>query len=299
MGHNSLSRLSRERLRTAWLFLVPMLCVLLLVAAWPLGRTIWFSLSDAQFSDLPAAQWIGLENYFFLLGEPDFWRATGNTVKFALLSVSIETILGLVIALMLNARFVGRGLLRAAILVPWAIPTIVSAKMWNWMFNDVFGIVNALLQGLGIIEAPIAWTADPDLAFFSIVFVDVWKTTPFMALLLLAGLQILPEECYKAAKIDGIHPIKVFFHITLPLLKPALSVAIIFRLLDAFRVFDVIYVMSGNNQYTMSLSVFARQQIVDFQDVSLGSAAATLLFAFIAFFSVLYMTMSKIGKDEY
>lgn len=292
------SRLTRQRVRSAWLFMAPMLVVLALVAGWPLLRTIWFGLTDANLSDLAAARFIGVANYVYLLQDPDWWNAVRNTVVFATVSVTIETVLGMGIALALNAHFGGRGLLRAAVLIPWAIPTVVSAQMWGWMFHDVFGVINEVLKLLGLIAQPIAWTASPDTALAAVIMVDVWKTTPFMALLLLAGLQMLPQECYESARVDGVHPVKVFLKITLPLLRPALMVAIIFRVLDAFRIFDLIYVMSGNNKDTMSMSVYARQQLVDFQDVGYGSAAATLLFLIIALFTVVYLTLGRVGRED-
>jgi trehalose/maltose transport system permease protein len=292
------SRLTRERIRSAWLFMAPMLIVLALVAGWPLLRTMWFGFTDATLADLGAAEFIGFVNYYYLLTDPDWWTAVRNTLVFTGVSLTLETILGMAIALTLNAHFRGRGLLRAAVLIPWAIPTVVSAQMWNWMYHDVFGVINHVLQALGLIAAPIAWTASPDTALIAVIMVDVWKTTPFMALLLLAGLQMLPQECYESAKVDGVHPIKVFFKVTLPLLKPALMVAIIFRALDALRIFDLIYVMSGNNQDTMSMSVYARQQLVDFQDVGYGSAAATLLFLIIAVITVVYLTLGKVGRED-
>jgi trehalose/maltose transport system permease protein len=292
------SRLTRERIRSAWLFMAPMLVVLALVAGWPLLRTMWFGFTDATLADLGAAEFIGFVNYYYLLTDPDWWSAVRNTLVFTGVSLTLETILGMAIALTLNAHFRGRGLLRAAVLIPWAIPTVVSAQMWNWMYHDVFGVINHVLQALGLITEPIAWTASPDTALIAVIMVDVWKTTPFMALLLLAGLQMLPQECYESAKVDGVHPIKVFFKITLPLLKPALMVAIIFRALDALRIFDLIYVMSGNNQDTMSMSVYARQQLVDFQDVGYGSAAATLLFLIIALITVVYLTLGKVGRED-
>jgi len=296
-GAEKVSRLTRKRVRAAWQFLAPMLVVLALVAGWPLARTIWFGFTDADLADLSAARFVGLANYLSLLQDPDWWQAVRNTLVFAGVSVALETILGLAIALALNARFPGRGVLRAAVLIPWAIPTVVSAKMWGWMFNDVFGVINHVLTGLGLSEAPIAWTASPDTALAAIILVDVWKSTPFMALLLLAGLQMLPQQCYESARVDGVHPLKVFFKVTLPLLKPALAVAIVFRMLDALRVFDLIYVMSGNNRHTMSMSVYARQQLVDFQDVGYGSAAATLLFLVIAFVTVVYLTLARVGRE--
>jgi trehalose/maltose transport system permease protein len=292
------SRLTRQRTRAAWLFVAPMVFVLVAVAGWPLGRTIWFAFTDANLSDLAAAQFVGASNFIYLLSDPDWWQAVRNTLVFATISVTIETILGLAIALALNAHFPGRGTLRAAVLIPWAVPTVVSAQMWSWMFNDVFGIINHILMGLGIIDKGIAWTASPDTALAAVIMVDVWKTTPFMALLILAGLQMLPGEIYEAARVDGIHPVRVFLKVTLPLLKPALLVAVIFRALDALRIFDLIYVMTGNNKVTMSMSVYARQQLVDFQDVGFGSAAATMLFLLIAIFTAVYLTLAKVGKED-
>jgi trehalose/maltose transport system permease protein len=292
------SRLTRERIRSAWLFMAPMLVVLALVAGWPLVRTMWFGFTDANLADLGAAEFIGFVIYYYLLTDPDWWNAVWNTLVFTAVSLTLETILGMAIALTLNAHFRGRGLLRAAVLIPWAIPTVVSAQMWNWMYHDVFGVINEILKMLGLITQPIAWTASPDTALIAVIMVDVWKTTPFMALLLLAGLQMLPQECYESARVDGIHPVKVFFKVTLPLLKPALMVAIIFRALDALRIFDLIYVMSGNNKDTMSMSVYARQQLVDFQDVGYGSAAATLLFLIIAMITVIYLTLGKVGRED-
>jgi trehalose/maltose transport system permease protein len=275
-----------------------MLLVLAAVAAWPLGRTIWFAFTDANLSDLAAAQFVGLANFAYLLSDPEWWQAVRNTLLFAVISVTIETVLGLAIALALNAHFPGRGVLRAAVLIPWAIPTVVSAQMWAWMFNDVFGVLNHVLKLLGLISEPIAWTASPDTALAAVIMVDVWKTTPFMALLILAGLQMLPSEIYEAARVDGVHPVRVFFKVTLPLLKPALLVAVIFRALDALRIFDLIYVMTGNNKVTMSMSVYARQQLVDFQDVGFGSAAATMLFVTIALFTVVYLSLARVGRED-
>ena len=292
------SRLTRQRTRAAWLFVAPMILVILAVAGWPLARTVWFAFTDANLADLAAAQWVGTSNFEYLLTDPDWWVAVRNTMVFTIVSITIETLLGLGIALALNAHFRGRGLLRAAVLIPWAIPTVVSAQMWSWMFNDVFGIINVVLQKLGLIAQPIAWTASPDTALIAVIIVDVWKTTPFMALLILAGLQMLPSECYEAAKVDGVHPLRVFWSVTLPLLRPALMVAIIFRALDALRIFDLIYVMTGNNKSTMSMSVYARQQLVDFQDVGFGSAAATMLFVIIAVITAVYMTAARVGRED-
>jgi trehalose/maltose transport system permease protein len=298
----SRSALTRTRVRSAWQFLAPMLVVLALVAAWPLGRTIWYSFTDANLTDLSQSKFIGFENYLAnydgewagILADPVWWRAVGNTLWFTVISIILETILGFIVALVLNAEFRGRAFVRAAVLIPWAIPTIVSAKMWGWMLHDQFGVINDMLLGIGLIAQPIAWTANAQTAMWAVIIVDVWKTTPFMALLILAALQMLPGDIYEAARIDGVHPVKVFFRVTLPLVRPALMVAIIFRALDALRIFDLIYVLTSNSRDTMSMSVYARQQLVDFQEVGLGSAASTLLFLVIATVTIIAITAGRV-----
>lgn len=301
------SRLQRLRVRSAWLFLLPTLIVLCVVAAWPLFRTIFYSFTDANLFQLNQYHFIGFQNYlvksgdaksgyawYGLLADPTWWLAVKNTVVFASISVSIETVLGMAVALILNQKFLGRGLVRAAILVPWAIPTVVSSEMWAWMLNGQLGIINAMLEHLHIISKPLAWTASPHLVMPSIIMVDVWKATPFMALLILAGLQMLPNDCYEAARVDGVHPIKVFFRVTLPLIKPALMVALVFRILDALRVFDIIYVMTGYTPQTITMSVYSQQQLISFREVGYGSAASTLVFLFIALFVIVFIYAGRV-----
>jgi trehalose/maltose transport system permease protein len=304
------SDLQAQRIRSAWIFLAPTLFVLAVVAGWPLVRTIYFSFTDASLTNLSGAEFVGLKNYLSwvtlksgrtifsgLLADPAWWRAVWNTLKFTLISVSIETALGLIVALVLNAEFPGRGLVRAAILIPWAIPTIVSAKMWAWMLNDQFGILNDIFLGLGLISQKIAWTASPDTAMFAVLVVDVWKTTPFMALLILAGLQMVPGDIYEAARIDGIHPVRVFWRLTLPLIRPALMVAVIFRMLDSLRIFDLIYVLTPNNAQTRTMSVLARENLFEFDKFAYGAAASTMLFLIIATITVLYMWFGRVNLD--
>jgi trehalose/maltose transport system permease protein len=291
------SELTLRRIRSAWFFLIPALMVLALVAGWPLLRTISFSFTNASLMDLKAARWIGFDNFLTLFKDNDWHIAVKNTLIFTSVSVFFEAILGIMVALILNTAFKGRSIVRMAVLIPWAIPTIVSARMWGWMFHDVYGILNYLLVSIGILSKPLAWTADPNLALMTVIIVDVWKTTPFMSLLILAGLQMLPQECYEAARVDGIHPIRVFFKITLPLLKPTIIVAVIFRTLDALRVFDLIYILTSGSQDTMSMSVYARQQLFDFQNVGQGSAASTLLFLMISGFTIIYMGLGDINKE--
>ncbi|MER9234452.1 sugar ABC transporter permease [Mesorhizobium sp. M0622] len=288
-----------------------MLIVLAAVAGWPLMRTIYFGFTDASLADLEARRWIGFANYFSVLQmpsgrviydglfvDPVWWRAVWNTVRFAVISVTCETVLGMIVALVLNTQFRGRGVVRAAILIPWAIPTIVSAKMWQWMLNDQFGIINDVLLKLGLISTKIAWTASADTAMVAILVVDVWKATPFMALLILAGLQMLPQEIYEVAKLDGVSPWKVFWKITLPLIRPALMVAMIFRGLDALRIFDLIYVLTPNNIHTKSMSVFARESLFEFDKFAYGSAASTLLFLILALLTMLVLWLGRIRLDK-
>lgn len=299
--------LLQQRQRAAFWFLAPMLAALFFVAAWPLLRTIWFSLTNTLLSDLYGGEFIGFDNYLSLrvldsgrwiwrgtLVDPAWWNAVWNTVRFAFVSVFFETVLGLIVALVLNAEFKGRGLVRAAILIPWAIPTIVSAKMWAWMLNDQFGILNDIALNLGLISQKIAWTASVDTAMYAVLMVDIWKTTPFMALLILAGLQMVPRDIYEAAKLDGINPVKVFFRITLPLIRPALAVAIIFRMLDALRIFDLVYVLTPNSAATKTMSVISRENMIDFDKFAYGAAQSTLLFAIIAIFVSLYIWLGKV-----
>ena len=304
------SELMRQRVVAARWFLVPMLIALGIVAGWPLLRSIWFSFTDASLTDLYGAEFIGIGNYLRwttlesgrtvfrgLLVDPDWWNAVWNTVRFSVVSVAFETVLGMIVALVLNAEFKGRGLVRAAILIPWAIPTIVSARMWGWMLNDQFGIINDLLLRLGLISQKIAWTASADTAMIAVLIVDIWKTTPFMALLILAGLQMIPRDIYEAAEIDGVSKWKQFWRITLPLVRPALMVAIIFRLLDAMRIFDLIYVLTPNSAATKTMSVLARENLFDFDNFAYGSAQSTLLFITIAVMTILYIWLGRVNFE--
>lgn len=291
------SSLARQRTRAAWLFMAPTLVAMALVAGWPLLRTFWFAFTDANLTDMQSAQLVGLDSFREVVDDPDWWTTVRTTFQFALVSVALETVLGMIIALALHARFRGRGLLRAAVLVPWAIPTVVSARMWAWMFHDVYGVINALLLSVGLISEARAWMAEPELALWAVIAVDVWKATPFMTLLILAALQMLPEEIYEAAKIDGAGPFRVFFRVTLPLLRGPLLVAIIFRMLDALRVFDVFYVLTGGGMETMPMAGYARQKMFEFQQIGVGSAAASLLFALIALFTAVYLVVGRVRLD--
>ncbi|GHU16919.1 sugar ABC transporter permease [Alphaproteobacteria bacterium] len=276
-----------------WLFLAPCLLVLILCAGWPLLRSIFFSFTNASLDNLNQTDFIGLENFVSLARDRDWWKAVLNTFLITCISVPLETIFGMVVALILHTNFKGRGIMRAVVLVPWTIPTIVSARIWGWMLNDSYGIINELLMKASIIDAPVAWMASNFLSIMSMIVVEVWKTTPYMALLLLAGLQSMPQDCFEAAEVDGVPFRKTFVSIILPMMKPTIIVAVIFRALDAVRIFDLVYILSSGNNANATMSVFARRHLVEYQDIGFGSAAATALLFFIAFLTVLYISFNK------
>jgi trehalose/maltose transport system permease protein len=296
----------KNRTRTAWTFLAPMIFLMALVAGWPLLRSIWFGFTETNINDITASNFVGLDNYygeFGLFGNENFWQSDWwvsikNTFKFSIVSVVLETLTGLGVAMLLNQEFKGRALVRTAMLVPWAIPTIVSAKMWGWMLHDQFGLINQLLVDWGFIAQKIAFTADPAYALWTVVAVDVWKTTPFMALLILAGLQTLPKDCYEAARVDGVHPLRLFWKVTLPLIRYPLLVAVIFRLLDALRIFDLIFVLTSNSGSTISMSGFVRREMVDNGNLGFGSAASTSLTLIIFLTAVLFMRAARVKLSE-
>lgn len=282
----------------AWPYLLPTLMVLAATAGWPLARTLWLGMTDALLGAADEPRFVGFANHLALLGDPEWWRVVGTTLVFAAASVSLELVLGVAIALALDVRFPGRWLLRAAVLVPWAIPTVVSAKMWAWMLHDLHGVVNAALLALGLVAEPVAWTADPHLALVSVIAVDVWKTTPFVAILTLAGLQLVPRELYEAATLDGAGRATSFLFVTLPIIWPVLAVAVTFRLLDALRIFDVVYVLTGTSAATMTMSVYVRQQLVEFQDVGYGSAAATFVLLAVAAAIALFVVARRLAAGR-
>ena len=296
-----------RRARTALWLLLPTLVVLALVGGYPLFRTIYLSFTDYNISADAEPHWVGLENYWNitedginvgLLADPAWWSSVWNTIRLTVTSVGLETLLGLGFALVINSKIRGRGLLRTAILVPWAIPTVVSAQMWSWMYQDSLGIVSAWGRHVGLLNVGQSLVANPNTALGALVAVDVWKTTPFMALLLLAGLQSIPADLYEAARVDGANRLQQFRHITLPLLAPALLVAVIFRTLDALRIFDMPYVMKGNAPETMTMSIYARQQMMDNAQFGMGSSVSVLIFLVIMMFTAACMTVARVHPED-
>ena len=290
-------RLQRKQTRLAWIMLAPALVVVALVALYPLGLTIYQSFTDKQFLAIEPTKWIGLENYRTLIHDTIFRDSIVVTVKFTLITVSFEFVLGLIIALVVNSNFKGRGVMRAVMLIPWAIPTVVSAQMWKWMYDDIFGVINDAGVRLHILHHNVAWISQPSTALASVAAVDIWKTTPFVALLLLAGLQVIPQDLYEAADVDGASKLTQFWRITLPLLRPAILVALIFRTLDALRVFDVFYVFFGNRVDTQTMAIYDQNTIVSVGNVGYGAAISVAIFLIIALFVVIYVTFIRVDEQ--
>ena len=277
-------------------FLLPLFLFICGFILLPVVGTFWTSLfRDVAF--LPK-KFLGLANYIRLLKDPNFWRSARFTLLFAFGSVALEVGLGTIFALLLNEKLPLRGWLRAAVLVPWAIPIAISARVWELVYNYNYGLANYLLIKLGISSGPINWLGSGWGAFLSLLLADVWKTTPFVTIILLAGLQAIPEELYQQAKVDGTNFYQRFLKITLPLLKPVLLVAILFRTIDALRIFDLVYVLThgGPGGMTTSLSLYGYKFFLS-SDFGYGSAVSVACFLIAFSLSILYLRMGKFGGD--
>lgn len=259
--------------RSAYYMILPTLLVILIIAFFPVAYSMLLSITDSSLTNV--GEFVGTQNYADVFQNGDFQGAVINTVVFTVVSVAIEFVIGLAIALAINRAFRGRGLVRAAVLVPWAFPTAISAAMWRLMLQDQVGVVQYVASTLGVVSEPIL--NDRTLLLISCIVVDVWKTTPFMALLLLAGLQTIPGDVYEAARVDGANVMQRFFRITMPLLKPALLVALLFRTLDAWRMYDLFWVLSDRNLESLSTFVYKTLRISQLQFAE-GNAAAVLIF---------------------
>lgn len=244
-------------------------------------------------------RFVGLENYERLLEDRAALGSLGFTLIFVLVSVSLEIVLGLLLALVMHHTLRGQGLVRAAVLVPWAIPTVVVAVMWQYIFNDQYGLMNLLLYGEQVGRYQ-AWLAHTDSARLAIILADVWKTAAFAALLILAGLQTVPEELYEAAKLDGAGRLRRFFSVTLPLISPAILIAVLFRMMDAFRVFDLVYVMTGGGHGTDVLQHYGYRVMFAHMERGYGAALAVVTFLMIAVLAVVAIRLlgARLMRDE-
>ena len=259
--------------RLAYYMVLPAIVIIIAIAFFPIMYAVVLSVTSSTITGF--GSFVGAENYIEMFKNPDFLVGLKNTVIFTVASVALEFIIGLAVALALNRAFSGRGLTRAAVLVPWAFPTVISAVMWRLMFQDQIGIINEAANAIGIISGPIL--ADETLLLIACILVDVWKTMPFMALLLLAGLQTIPGEVYEAARVDGASVTQRFFRITLPLLKGTILVAVLFRTLDAYRVYDLFWVLSSQQLESLSTFVFKSVRISQLLFAQ-GNAAAVFIF---------------------
>lgn len=251
---------------------------------------------DLGYDDVNRWQ-IGEQQFILSARDDDFITSVGNTLQFTFVSVTLELILGLFIAMVINSKFPGRGIMRAAMLVPWAIPTVVSARLWEIMLRDnQSGVVNHFFTNIiPIWDSSQAWLANPDLQIWAVILVDVWKTTPFMALILLAGLQVIPSDVYEAADVDGASKIRQFFSITIPLLRPAIAVALVFRTLDAIRAFDVFNVLLGRQK--LSMASYNYETLVQSQQLGYASAIGVVIFIIILVFAITYVRILGVEAD--
>ncbi len=262
------------------LLLLPTAISLGSVSVYPILDGLWLSLRNTTLATRQD-RFVGWLNYRLLASDPDFWSAWRHTLEFTAISTLAETAIGLGMALLLVEWFIGRGFVRAAMLIPWAMPTVVTSKMFGWLFDGQNGLVNWALRSLHLIGGNIDWYGSPNTALGTIIAADVWKTTPFMALLLLAGLQTIPRSLLEAARIDGADAWQSFWRVRLPLLAPILLIAAMFRALDAFRIFDLVYVLTGGGpaDSTEVLSTLTYKTLFSALEFGYGSALSTAMFA--------------------
>lgn len=282
--------------RFGWALVTPALAIVALIAIFPLGWTVWESLyrHDLRMPWL-GRPFVGLANYAAIMADARFWMSLAHTVLFTAVTVTVELALGLMFALAMHRTMRLRGLVRAAIVVPWAIPTVVAALLWRFAFDSQAGIVNAALLATGVVENPIVWFVRATTAWVPVMLADIWKTTPFVALLLLAGLQNIDPALHEAAALDGAGAWARFRHITLPLLRPAILVTLIFRVLDAFRVFDLIYVLTNGGPGTSTEPVALYAFVTMLQHLRFGYGAAISVMIFLATLLVALLLIRGFG----
>jgi len=288
-------RLTQDR-RLAVAFVTPAVSVIALIAIFPLLWTVWNSLhlQDLRMPWL-GRPFVGADNYVELAGDPRFWSSLGHTLFFTVVTVSLELVLGFGIALAMNSAFRGRGAARATSLLPWAIPTVVAALLWRFMFDSQAGIANALLVAIGVLERPMVWFIEATTAWIPVILSDVWKTTPFVAILLLAGLQNIDRSLYEAAEVDGASAWWRLWHVTIPLLKPTIFVALIFRTLDAFRVFDLLYALTGGGPGTATEPIALYTHTIILQHLRFGYGAALSVVVFVITFALALIYIRGLG----
>lgn len=278
----------------AWALMVPLLVVILAVVSWPLINTVHLSLTDTAMASRTGT-FIGLDNFTRNLGSRAFQAAFLNTAWFTLLSVGAELVLGVLAALLLNQEFRGRTALRALMILPWALPTIVNAVLWRLIYNPEYGALNSALFQMGLIEGYRSWLGEPQSAMLAMVVADVWKNFPLVALISLAALQSVPRETLAAATVDGAGAWARFRHVTLPYLAGPLMIAIVLRTIEAFKVFDIIWVMTrgGPANTTRSLSILVYQEAFSFQRAGSGASLALIVTLFVTLLAGVYVAIMR------
>jgi multiple sugar transport system permease protein len=291
-----------QRQSMAYLMVLPSILVIVLVVFLPISQTIWLSLNDYDKRIQQQPDFIGLQNYIDSFTKEGLRTrlldAFGFTTGFALISVGLEFVFGMGVALVLNQQFRGRALVRAVVLIPWSLTTVVVARMWGLIYNSEYGVLNSILKSLGLIDKDILWTANKGITFWAVTFADVWKSTPFVALILLSGLQLISGDLYEAARVDGATWLQSFWHITLPGLRPTILVALLFRTIDASRIFDMVFVLTEGGFGTESLNYYTYQELFRKQNFGFGSSLAVITFCYIMIIAIIYIKVLGNREDQ-
>jgi multiple sugar transport system permease protein/N,N'-diacetylchitobiose transport system permease protein len=278
--------------------LAPAIVVVFGVIVYPMVRTAILSVTDVQSAMQPSGPFVGLANYLGALSDARFWASMGRTLYFTIVSTTVELFIGLGLAGLLNAKLRARWLFRTIVVIPWAVPTVVAGALWKGIFNAQYGSLNALLTQLGLIDDYQVWLGSPFLALNMVIIADVWKTVPLVAFMLLAGLTAIPHELYEAAKIDRAGPLRQLWSITLPLLLPSIAIVLVLRIIEAFKVFDIIYAMTrgGPANGTKTIAYYTYTTAFSDQMYSVGSALSYLIVLVIMMLSVTYLRALRRGE---
>jgi len=286
----------KPREKMGYIFLIPSLLLIFLLILYPVFNTIYLSFFNLRVQTMALGKnYIGLKHFIRVLKDNVFYTSLKFTLTFTVVAVFLETFIGMLFALIMNRKLPGQGIIRTSVLIPWAIPTIISGLMWKFMYSQQYGIINYILLKLQVIEKAIPWLTDSFMAVVATIIADVWKTTPYMSLLILSGLQTIPQHLYEAAAIDGANKGQTFLKIILPLLKPVLSVAILFRVLATFRIYDLIAVLTngGPANSTQSLSLYTIKTYFNFGNIGYGAALATITFIISLIISLFFLDALK------
>ena len=283
--------------RTAYMMIAPAVLIIFGMGIFPVCYSIWLSFNKVHPMSFET-DFIGLQNYSEIFANSEFWQSIGITLYFCIVSIAVHMVLGVLVAMLLNQRFVGRGIVRALILLPWAVPTIVNANLWNWILNANYGILNRVLMKLGIISDSIAWLSDGSTALHMIILADTWRMLPLVVVMLLAGLQTVSKNVLEAAVVDGAGAWKRFWAVYMPALKPMILVILVLRTIQAIRVFDIVYVLTkgGPANKTMVISFYSYFETFNYLNYGKGAAIAMVIAVLALVLSLLYFKVLR-SKD--